>query len=65
MLAHDELVLTLPAHRCVELVAAGRARPFDAGKGRPMKEWITLPDAPESWPTLADEALAFVRAAKH
>jgi hypothetical protein len=64
MLVRDELVLKLPASRCAQLVAAGRARPFDAGKAHPMKEWVTVPGTPDTWPTLADEALVFVRGAK-
>ena len=61
MLVRDELVVKLPAGRCAELVAAGSARPFDRGQGRPLKEWITVGDAAESdWPALAREALAFV-----
>ena len=64
MLLRGELVLKLPASRCAELVTEGRARPFDAGKTRPMKQWITLTADPAGWSALTDEALAFVRSAK-
>jgi hypothetical protein len=51
----------LPRDRVVELVATGAGRPFDAGKGRPMKEWVALGDADDAtWLSLAEEALAFV-----
>jgi hypothetical protein len=62
MLNGEELVVKLPAQRCAQLVADGAAVPFDAGKGRPMREWVKLPhrDA-QDWPGAAEEALAFVR----
>lgn len=62
MLVQGELVVKLPAVRCVELVSSGRARPFERGQGRPLKAWITVgADAAAQWPALATEALAFVR----
>jgi hypothetical protein len=62
MLRDGELVVKLPAERCAQLMAGGAAGPFDAGKGRPMREWVVFPhrDA-EDWPGAVDEALAFVR----
>jgi hypothetical protein len=62
MLVGGELVVKLPAARCAELAGAGRGRPFERGQGRPMREWLTVPEPGRGdWPTLADEALAFVR----
>jgi hypothetical protein len=35
---------------------------FDAGKGRPMKEWLAVePARHNEWEALSSEALAFVR----
>ena len=62
MLSHDRLVVKLPAARVDELVADGAADRFDAGKGRPMREWASVgPANGNRWPQLAEEALAFVR----
>ena len=61
MLVREELVVELSADRCAELVADGVARPFDSGNGRPMREWITVGRHEPEWPSLADEALTFVR----
>jgi len=62
MLVRDELVLKLPRPRVDELVAAGEGTNFDAGKGRPMRQWFVLSSrSKREWLPLAKEALAFVR----
>jgi hypothetical protein len=63
MLAHERLVVKLPAARVDELVGTGDGVRFDANKGVPMKESLSLdPESPLSWQELAREALAFVAA---
>jgi hypothetical protein len=56
------LALKLPSTRVAELVACGDGMPFDAGKGRPMKEWVVAVErlTDERWLQLTNEALAFV-----
>jgi hypothetical protein len=55
----DALVVKLPAARVKELVESGVGAPFDGGKGKPMKEWLTVVDAGD-WSRLAAEAYDFV-----
>lgn len=61
MLVRDKLVLKLPRERVDELVEAGDGERFDAGKGKPMREWLALSaSSKRQWPALAGEAMAFV-----
>ena len=61
MMSHGRLVLKLPASRVAALIASGDGAPFDANKGKPMKEWVALrDDSTLSWLELARDAHAFV-----
>jgi hypothetical protein len=61
MLVRGSLVLKLPRVRVDELVAAGEGARFDAGKGKPMREWFVLsPTSKKQWRALASEAMDFV-----
>jgi len=65
MFVRGRLVLKLPAARVEELVTRGAGVRFDANKGTPMKEWLSLdPRSGEDWPLLAREALDFARSAR-
>jgi hypothetical protein len=62
MLVRGRLVVKLPGPRVDELVEAGHGERFDANKGTPMKEWLSLdPDSELAWSPLAREALDFAR----
>ena len=62
MLVRGELVLKLPAARVGQLVEAGEGTRFDANKGTPMREWLSLSaDSTLDWLPLAREARHFVR----
>ena len=61
MVSRGRLVLKLPAQRVADLVGSGAGGSYDAGKGRPMKEWVSFDAAKQDdWLRLATEALKFV-----
>jgi hypothetical protein len=61
--SRSEFVVKLPKQRVDALVQRGEGVPYDAGKGRPMKEWVIIPwGSPVEWASIAEEALAFVGA---
>jgi hypothetical protein len=65
MLVRGELVVKQPRDRVDELVDAEVAVRFDAGRGRPMKEWASVgPGASRRWRGLVEEARAFVGAGR-
>jgi hypothetical protein len=55
-----KFVVKLPAIRVIALIDAGVAQAFDAGRGRPMKEWAAIEAEPARWRQLAVEARIFV-----
>ena len=62
MLVRGRLVVKLPAVRVDDLVADAEGTRFDANKGTPMREWLSLDeDSGLAWPLLAREALDFAR----
>jgi hypothetical protein len=61
MVSRGQLVLKLPSQRVDELIGSGEGGTYDAGKGKPMKEWVSLEAAGQAnWLPLASEALEFV-----
>jgi hypothetical protein len=63
MLTHGGLVVKLPRDRVRSLIEDGVGVPYDAGKGVPMKEWLSVAtDEERVWFALGREALDFVGA---
>ena len=60
MLVDDRIVVKLPAARVAQLISDAAGVPFDAGKGRPMKEWVGLTVDDSACRELVAEAMAFV-----
>jgi hypothetical protein len=60
-----ELTVKLPEGRVDELIGRGIGIRFDAGRGRSMREWITVPGThAEQWEVLTEESFDFVRASR-
>ena len=60
MLVRGELVVKLDPERVTELLAERDARAFDAGKGRPLRAWLSVqyggPEGSLDWSELVREA---------
>jgi hypothetical protein len=57
----DALVVKVGKARADELIASGRAEPFDpSARNRPMKDWARLPEPAADWLAVAEEARSFV-----
>jgi len=62
MLTRGELVVKLPRDEVAALIQTGAGRPFDSGKGTPMREWVWLAGTDDAtWTTAAEQAYDFVR----
>ncbi len=62
MFVRGRLVLKLPEDRVDDMITAGHGVRFDANKGTPMREWLSLdPASDQPWLPLAKEALSFAR----
>lgn len=60
-LSNGRLVLKLPAGQIDGLIESHDAVRFDRGQGKPLKEWVVLPEsAAADWAMLARDACAFV-----
>ena len=61
MFVRGHLVVKLPRARVDELVAAGDGVRFDANKGTPMKEWLSVSETSRlDWERLSADAFGFV-----
>ncbi len=60
MLVNDQIVVKLSAGRVAQLISSGDGQTFDAGKGKPMKEWVGLTVDGDACRELVAEAMAFV-----
>ena len=64
MFGRGRFVVKLPKERVDEFVKAKRAKRFEPGPGRVMKEWAAFKDAEDEWVSLAREAYRFVKRIK-
>jgi hypothetical protein len=44
----EQLIVKLPADRVAELIGSGHGTPCSPRPGRPMREWVCLPDLDEA-----------------
>ena len=58
--SRGQYVVKLPAARVNALVSSGTGQHFDAGKGKPMREWLAISGRVDLWMSLAKEAYQFV-----
>lgn len=60
MFFNDEMVFKLPPERQQQVLALKGVHHFEPMPGRPMKDWISVPDQGQ-WEALALEALNYLK----
>lgn len=60
MFYNEEMVFKLPPERRELVLAIEGAHHFEPMPGRPMKDWISVPDQ-EQWEALALEAMNYLK----
>ena len=61
MFSKGYILVKLPPIRVDELIGAGEGLPYDAGTGKPMKNWVIIPKTrQESWIKYCQEAKDFI-----
>lgn len=62
MLNNERFIVKLPAERVATLLESGEGLPYDAGTGKPLKEWLIISRIDlESWIKYGEEAKAFAQ----
>lgn len=60
MFMKGDLIVKLPKERVVEIVASGEGKPFDPGTGKPMKNWVLIPETRKDlWIKYSEEAKSY------
>lgn len=64
-LFNEDMVFKLQGEDHAKALAIKGAQPFDPGMGRPMKEWVVVPNKfSDQWKSLAEAAMKYVDAIK-
>ena len=62
MLNKERFIVKLPAERVAALIESGEGLPYDAGTGKPLKEWLIISGIDlESLIKFGEEAKAFAQ----
>jgi hypothetical protein len=62
MLNKERFIVKLPVERVAALIESGEGLPYDAGTGKPLKEWVIISgNGLESWIKFGEEAKAFAQ----
>ena len=61
MFTKGHILLKLSPDRVSEIITSGEGLPYDAGTGKPMKNWVNIPETnKESWIKYCEEAKDFL-----
>jgi hypothetical protein len=57
MFLKGDLLVKLPEKRVLEIIASGEGEPYDPGTGKPMKNWVLIPETQRDlWIGYSEEA---------
>ena len=57
MFMKGEIIVKLPANRVSEIITSGEGEAYDPGTGKPMKNWVLIPETRKDlWIKYCEEA---------